>query len=169
MDPDERVRTLVSSKRESHREVAPHVVAPRLDLTEGVAYTSAAEAKRAKRDLINELLAQGHWVNGRGTPFHVYVIELADGVGTKTGRRDRPWLYVGETSKDPQDRINQHRDGAMRGRRRIYNKDANRHFVRARKDLYEDLPTVFTREKSRQLEEETALRLKSEGYSVIWG
>lgn len=169
LDPGERVRTLASSKYLSHRNLAPHVICARPDLYDDQEFTSTEEAKRAKRNLIERLWAEGHWVNESGTAFHVYVIELSNGVGIKTGRRDLPWLYVGETSKNPRDRILQHKEGAMKGRRRIYNRSAHEHYVCPREDLYGSIPAVFTRGESRQLEAKTALRLETEGYSVIWG
>lgn len=66
----------------------------------------------AKSETIERLRQKGHRVNGVATAYHVYVIEMDDEVGQKGGDPSLPWLYVGQSSKDPTMRIEEHRSRA---------------------------------------------------------
>jgi hypothetical protein len=168
-DPEKRIETLVRSKRKALQEIARHVVRPRQDLCSGGEFTSSTSARAAKGQAVRDLRAQGHWVNGRGDLYRIYVVELDDDVGPKTGRSDMPWLYVGETGLDPKVRIEQHRTGAHNRKGKLYAKVVRDHFVRVRQDLSADIPPVHTRPASKQREAETAASLEAQGYSVRWG
>ena len=72
------------------------------------------EARRQKRKLINKLGNQGYTVNGDIRVWRLYVIELDDGVGPRADERFS-WIYVGETTRDPQDRFEQHKRAPATG------------------------------------------------------
>jgi len=100
------------------------------------------------------------------TAYHVYVIELDDGIGRKRGDPSLPWLYVGQSSKDPLTRIDEHRLGARNSRCPLFSKVARRHFVCGRPDIYDLIGPVFTQVDAVELERQTASVLRKAGFSV---
>ena len=168
-EPGYRIATLAQSKRAALREIAPYVVRARPDLCTQQAYPDPESASAAKAAAIRKLKGLGHWVNGAGAVYKVYVVELDDDVGPKTGSPNKPWLYVGETALEPAQRIAQHRSGARNKRGRLFNKHVKDHFVRVREDLSESIAPVHTREASVALEGATVRLLERQGYSVKWG
>ena len=165
-DPLERVASLGSSKKKRLQDAAGRLIRSRQDLCENVDYTTEAEARNAKERIVKQLRGDGHRVNGVGSVFYVYVIEMDDDVGPKTGDLDKPWLYVGETSLLPVERIRQHQSGARNKKGPIHSKRAFQHFVRGRPDLFKDIPPVHSRQASVELERQTAANLRDQGYSV---
>ena len=140
---------------------------PRLDLCAN--YPPAPtrnDAKRQQGKLARKLRRRGYRVNGNDTRHWVYVIELDDAVGPKTGAPDKPWLYVGSTSKPVEERIREHRDGVRNAKGPLFSKVAHRHFKRGRPDLYRDLEVTYLREDAIRLEAQVADALRHEGYSV---
>jgi hypothetical protein len=167
IEPAERIATLSRSRVPSNRKIAACLLRQRPDLARDAVFRDRESANTAKRLLVEELRSRGHWVNGRGDAFRVYVIELDDTVGPKKGDPSLPWLYVGETAIDPVQRIDQHRIGARNARGPIFSRRANAHFVRGRPDLYEEISLVHSRSASKALERKTATTLRQLGYSVI--
>jgi hypothetical protein len=78
-----------------------------------------------------------------------------------------PWLYVGETSIEPEERIEQHRTAARNSRGPLFSRRAYRYFVRPRPDLYERIPPVHSRKESQVREALVASTLSAQGFSVI--
>ena len=168
-DPEVRVQTLGKSKRSIYREIAPHVVRSRPDLSGDIDYPDVDAARSAKDALIRTLRAKGHRVNGVGEIYRVYVIELDSDLGPKQGDTKKPWLYVGETSLTPEARIEQHRVAYRNAKGPLHSKTAFKHFVRGRPDLYRGIAPVHTRKESKRLEKRTVNSLMHRGFSVWWG
>lgn len=126
--------------------------------------TTAADAKRQRVKLRTKLMRLGYTVAGDTTVWHVYVIELDDGT-----ERDRPWVYVGETSKTPEQRFEEHRSGARNGRGRLYSTVVRRHGVRLRPDLVLGQKVLFTASDAKAEEAALADRLREAGYEVAGG
>jgi hypothetical protein len=166
MEPEDRLRRLKDSRRKTFRELADAFVAPRPELTPRRSWPTPTEALSAKAQTVTDLRRQGHRVNGVGAVRRVYVIELDDEVGPKKGSSSLPWLYVGESSKSPMDRVEEHRNGARNQHGPLFSRVAHRHFGRARPDLHHDIAPVFSQAESRELERLTATRLRRAGYSV---
>ena len=99
-----------------------------------------------------------------GDRYRVYVILLRDGVGPRTCA-DKPRIYVGQTSKDIEERFREHRDGVRNGNGPLYSRVVHRFGVRLMPELYEAIPCVHSLEEAQQLEKDVARRLELEGYS----
>ena len=112
------------------------------------------------------------------TAYRVYVIELARKVFTED-RRFREanpqyngvleCLYVGQTSKTPQERFAQHKTGALSKKGHKLSSDIVRKYGRyLRPSLYQDIGPL-TRAEALEVEEGLALELRRKGYAVWWG
>jgi hypothetical protein len=107
----------------------------------------------AKRDADQSgLTERSHWV---------YAIELKDSVGARQG--DLPWVYVGETTKTPEKRFDEHCAG-VRESGAVYH-----HGLKLRPDLYKDQPILRSEDEAKAYEKYLWTRLQAEGYSVKGG
>jgi len=126
--------------------------------------TSAAVARRRRDEQIEKYIRRGHFVNN-GEKFHVYVIDLKqDHLKTQPAKGH---VYVGRTSKTPEERFKQHM-----GEKPLVGKDkrskvVKRLGVRLNYDLMPK--SVSTETQSIQFEKDWAKRLKDHGYRVEAG
>lgn len=88
--------------------------------------------------------------------FHTYVIELTTIPGA---------VYVGETSKTPEERLAQHHE-AGRLAARVFRRGAR---GRLRPDLCGRRASFATREAAKRAERRLAERLERRGWRVYWG
>jgi Uri superfamily endonuclease len=103
-----------------------------------------------------------------GHCYRVYVILLRD-VRPRTVS-DKPWVYVGQTAKDIEERFNEHITGARtHGGQPLYSRVVHKYGERLLPALYESIPCVYLFEDALRLEKEVAERLAAEGYSVTGG
>ena len=93
--------------------------------------------------------------------YWVYVVELADAVGPREGHL--PWVYVGLTSKTPEERLAEHKAGVRHSRY------VQKHERGLRPDLYEDQPILRTYDEGRAYEPYLASRLHAQGYPFKGG
>lgn len=77
-------------------------------------------------------------------------------------RSDMPCVYVGQTSRDPEERFEHHMAGGKLSAPIVRN-----HGVRPLPDLYKDLNPVPATEREEQ-EERLALDLQEQGYGAWW-
>ncbi len=109
------------------------------------------------------------------TAYHVYVIELSRKVFTED-RRFREanpqyngvleCLYVGQTSKTPQERFQQHRSGYRNAKGHKLSSEIVRKYGRyLRPSLYQDIGPL-TRAEALEVEKGLALELRRKGYAV---
>lgn len=112
------------------------------------------------------------------TVHTVYVIELARKVFTED-RRFREanpqyngvleCLYVGQTSKTPQERFAQHKSVARSKKGHKLSSDIVRKYGRyLRPSLYQDIGPL-SRAEALEVEKGLALELRQKGYAVWWG
>ena len=126
--------------------------------------TSLEVARRRCDEQIEKYIRRGHFVNN-GEKFHVYVIDLKqDHLKTQPAKGH---VYVGRTSKTPEERFKQHM-----GEKPLVGKDkrskvVKRLGVRLNYDLMPK--SVSTETQSIQLEKDWAKRLKDRGYRVEAG
>ena len=107
--------------------------------------------------------------------YHVYVVELSKKVFTENAkfRSANPQyngvlecLYVGMTSKTPQERFQQHRSGAYSKKGvRISSNIVRKYGLYLRPSLYEHL-SPNSREQALQMEKELAMKLRRQRYAV---
>jgi hypothetical protein len=104
-------------------------------------------------------------------PYTCYVIELDPEVliskrfcaRNPDRRTDKPCVYVGMTSKTPEERFADHKRGYK------CNRYAMRYGIKLRPRLYRNLQDFATSDEARAAEERLALRLRRRGYAVWWG
>lgn len=163
VDLETRWESLERSKR--HRWLRGHIRDLRRDLCIETELESREEANTQKHSLIKRLLSEGYTVNRNVSVWTVYVIELES---EKLADGEIGYVYVGETSKDPQVRFQQHIGKARNGLTRLYSPTVARLGKRLRPDLS---PTekYFDSTSSKEAEAAWAEHLRSLGYKVAGG
>lgn len=91
--------------------------------------------------------------------YNVYVIEL-DPVLRKG---EKPAVYVGETTKTPSERFEQHKSGHKSS------KWVRNYGVKLRPRLYRNYNPIATREEAKAVEKRLSEKLRSRGYTVFGG
>lgn len=143
--------------------MAGHVAALRPDLTVNFGPTTENEARRQQRKLRRKLRRQGYTVDRDLTVWRTYVIELD---GSQRDEVGEGWVYVGQTSKTPEERFVEHTTGKRNGRGRLYSGVVFRHGVRLRPDLVVPDPVLCSKEDALAAEQRLARRLTRLGYRV---
>jgi hypothetical protein len=142
-----------------------HIVQLRPDLAPAKAYKSREDVKTACAKLVKKLRSQGFTVNRNTQVWNVYVIELDETAVTNPGHG---YVYVGETSRTPEERFKQHRDGARNKKGRLYANVVKKHGVKLRPDLAPDTK-FFDQASAKRGEKERFELLKSKGFNVKGG
>ncbi len=100
--------------------------------------------------------------------YIVYVIELDDAVCKKrdcpSRRAGKPHVYVGETSKSPEERFAVHKAGGFHSARVVF-----KHGIRLRPRLARGWGPYETREEVRAAEADLAARLRKRNFCVFGG
>ena len=137
------------------------------DLSKALDTSRKFVAEAEKKSLISRLSAQGYTVNRDERVWTVYVVELDN-----TGIADAEvgYVYVGQTSLTPEQRVQQHlADSRTRdGRASLSVKVVRERFVRLRMDLAPQ-EKQYSDWASRAAEEQCARRLRDLGYLVAGG
>ena len=100
--------------------------------------------------------------------YYVYVIELDQVVGDKRKFRTKNpsfirgnnCVYVGQTTRKPSLRFEQHKEGYKS------NKYAKYYGLKLRPDLYEKYNPIPTRKDAEEIEEMLGEELRNQGYGV---
>lgn len=146
--------------------VRGHVVGLRKDLMVDGEFVTSDAAKVAKKITRKLLQSFGYTVNLNTSVWSTYVVQLDESAIDDPGSG---WVYVGETSVTPEERLDQHRSGARNRRGRLYSKKVRDHGLYLRRDLMEGLPIHYSMEASKLAEAEVAESLRSIGYRVEGG
>ena len=161
--PEERFATIQRSKKKHW--YTEHVKRLRTDLVSSRTYKSSEDAKQALTKLVKRLTSEGYTVNRNTQVWTVYVVELD---GSAVSNPGKGYLYVGETSRTPEERFKQHRDGARNKHGRLYAGVVKQHGVRLRPDLA-PRKKYFDQASAKRGEKEHFDLLKSKGYNVKGG
>lgn len=161
--PEERFATIQRTKKKHW--YSEHVKRLRTDLGSSRTYRSSEEAKQALTKLTAKLTSEGYTVNRNTKVWTVYVIELDK---TAISNPGKGYVYVGETSRTPEERFEQHRDGARNKRGPLYAGVVRRHGVRLRPDLA-PRKKYFDQASAKRGEKEHFELLKSRGFNVKGG
>lgn len=161
--PDERFATIQRSKK-IHWYTA-HVLKLRSDLANSRTYKSSEDAREACSKLSKKLTSEGYTVNRNTQVWTVYVIELDK---TAVSNPGKGYVYVGETSRTPEERFKQHRDGARNKNGRLYANVVKQHGVRLRPDLA-PRKKYFDKDAAKRGEKEHFELLKAKGFNVKGG
>lgn len=141
-----------------------HLVRLRDDLVSGP-FLSRDEAKHECRAAIRCLKNEGYTVNRDPRVWTVYVIEL-DPKGCKDPGKG--FVYVGETSKTPEERYKEHIKGKRNKRGRLGSRSVRMYGQRLRMDLAPET-RYFDGPSSKAAEKRWARKLEDEGYKVAGG
>ena len=161
--PEERFATIQRNKKKHW--YTEHVKRLRTDLANSRTYKSDEEAKQALMKLTRKLTSEGYTVNRNTQVWTVYVIELDKTAVTNPGKG---YVYVGETSRTPEERLKQHRDGARNDHGRLYAGIVKQHGVKLRPDLA-PRKKYFDQASAKRGEKEHFELLKSKGFNVKGG
>lgn len=140
----------------------------RTDLSTPLTTSDHAVAKEAMTTVVSLLRSQGFTVNGTSPVWTVYVIEL-DNTGVPGA--EKGYFYVGETSKDPALRFEEHRAnkiGGRNGRTKLASRVVTSRGMRLRMDLAPK-DQCYSKSASKAAEAAWAERLRKRGYKVAGG
>jgi len=107
-------------------------------------------------------------------PYYVYVIEL-DRAFARTSRAkrgnpdadvDKPCIYVGSSSKKPEERFYEHINGKRNERGPLFSRMVFKYGIRLRPGLYQKYNPMITREEAETKEKELTAKFKKRGYTV---
>ena len=106
--------------------------------------------------------------------YSVYVIELKKEFSlTKKAQEhnprqeaDKPCVYVGYTSKTPEQRFKQHMEGARNKRGPLYSRVVFKYGIRLLPNEYERFNPIRTKEEAEKKEKELTEKLRRKGYTV---
>jgi hypothetical protein len=162
VDPEDRFASMRVSKK---RWYSGYVVRLRYDLAPQTHFSTEHRADDAHKKLVKKLKGQGYTVNRDPMVWHVYVVELDKSAVADPGKG---YVYVGETSKTPEERFIEHTTGKRNQRGPLYSSVVLRHGVRLRPDLA-PRRVYFDSASSKRAEKETYDRLEAKGYKVRGG
>lgn len=106
--------------------------------------------------------------------YYVYVIEL-DKAFVSTARAknanpnanpDKPCVYVGMSSKTPEERFDEHISGKRNSKGPLFSRIVFRYGIRLCPRLYEKHNPLSTKEEAIEWEQELARRYRNRGYTV---
>ena len=124
------------------------------------------EAKQQRDELKRQLRTKGYTVNRNTTAYRTYVINLDNPDLKEPGKG---YVYVGQTSKTPEQRLQEHLTGARSGKGHNL---ASRKVFKYGTDLNYDLMTqriYLTQKQALKAERRLAERLRQQGYTVEGG
>lgn len=107
-------------------------------------------------------------------PYYVYMIELDRAFAkTKKAKKenpnadiDKPCIYVGSSSKKPEERFYEHINGVRNIRGPLFSRVVHKYGIRLRPRLYEKHNPMTTREEAQAKERELTVKYRERGYTV---
>ena len=124
------------------------------------------EAIQRRDDLKRQLRTKGYTVNQITTAYRIYVIDLHNPDLEDTGKG---YVYVGQTSKTPEVRLQEHLTGARSGKG--HNLASRKVFKFGQKLNYKLMTSrvYLTKKQALKAERRLAERLRKQGYIVEGG
>ena len=167
-NPIQRMEKLADGSLDHSKFAQTYGIEPRMDLLETLpaeigaleSYRKKDDASKVRAQVRDHLLDQGYVVADARTDevYTIYIINLVD--DSVSDPSPGKWVYVGETSKTPEERFDEHKNGIKD------NKAAREHGRDLNYDLMKDVPQVRFRQDSQWLEADTGEKLRSRGYVV---
>lgn len=142
-----------------------HLLKIRHDLAPSRSFDTPETSDIELKKVIRHLTSEGYTVNRDTRVWQVYVVELDSSAIKEPGEG---FVYVGQTSKDPQDRLNIHLSQARNSRGPLYSRVVSRHGIRLLPELAPER-IFFDAESAKGAEAEHAEFLRSIGYNVRGG
>ena len=162
VEPGKRFEALRKGKGPSW--LRGHTVALRSDLGSGP-FLLRDEIKPELRMAVRCLKSEGYTVNRDPAVWTVYVIEL-----DPKGCRDpgKGFVYVGMTSKTPEERFEEHVEGRRNKRGPLFSPVVRKFGRRLRMDLAPDTK-FFDLDSAKAAEKRWCRKMKDEGYRAVGG
>ncbi len=167
-NPIQRMEKLTNGSLDHSKFAQTYGIEPRMDLLETLpaeigaleSYRKKDDASKVRAQVRDHLLGLGYVLDpANGNEIYtIYIINLID--ESAPDPAPGKWVYVGETSKTPEDRFDEHKSGTRD------NKAAREHGRDLNYDLMKDFPQVRFRQDSEWLEADTGEELRSRGYVV---
>lgn len=161
--PEARFKAIQGNKKLSW--YAKHIKQLRPDLALATIFHSKKRADAAYKKLVKELGKQRFTVNKDTRVWSVYVIEINTAAIPNPGKGV---FYVGETSKTPEERFEEHIEGKRNKKIRLYSPFVFKHKGKLRPDLAPKCK-YFSQKCSEKAEKEHFNLLKAQGYIVEGG
>ena len=170
-EPIHRMEKLADGSLDHSMFAQTYGIEPRTDLLETMpaeigaleSYRKKDDASEVRAQVRDHLLDQGYVLdpaNGNET-YTIYIINLID--ESAPDPAPGKWVYVGETSKTPEERFDEHKNGIRDNKAaREYGRDLNY-------ELMKDIPQVRFKLDSKCLEAQTGEELRGRGYVVEGG
>ena len=167
-NPIQRMEKLADGSLDHSKFAQTYGIEPRMDLLETMpaeigaleSYRKKDDASEVRAQVRDHLLDQGYVVADARTDevYTIYIVNLVDDSAPdpSLGR----WVYVGETSKTPEKRFDEHKNGIRD------NKAAREHGRDLNYDLMKDIPQVRFKQDSKWLEAHAGEKLRDCGYKV---
>ncbi len=173
-DPVQWMKKLTDGSLDHSKFAQTYGIEPRMDLLETLpeefgaleSYrktdddSAAGVASKVRAQVRDHLLDQGYVVADARTDevYTIYIINLVD--DSAPDPSPGKWVYVGETSKTPEKRFDEHKNGIKD------NKAARDHGRDLNYDLMKRIPQVRFRQDSKWLEAHAGEKLRDCGYVV---
>jgi hypothetical protein len=108
------------------------------------------------------------------TKYYVYVIELDKEFALTTKAREanpkqdlkKPCIYVGSSSKTPEERFREHIKGARNSRGPLFSRVVYRYGKRLLPNEYRKYNPISTREEAQEMEKNLTEEYRKRGYTV---
>jgi hypothetical protein len=139
-----------------------HSIRLRTDLTSGP-FCLREDARKKRRMAVKCLKGKGYTVNRDANVWTVYVIEL-DPKGCKDPGKG--FVYVGMTSKTPEERFEEHIKGKRNKRGPLFSPIVRKFGLRLRMDLAPDTK-YFDLASAKAAETRWCLKMRDEGYNAV--
>ncbi len=167
-NPIGRMEKLADGSLDHSKFAQTYGIEPRMDLLETMpaefgaleSYRKKDDASKVRAQVRDHLLDQGYVLdpaNGNET-YTIYIVNLVDDPAPDPS--PGKWVYVGETSKTPEERFDEHKNGIRA------NKDVREHGRDLNYDLMKRIPQVRFKQDSKWLEADTGEKMRSRGYVV---
>ena len=167
-NPIQRMEKLTNGSLDHSKFAQTYGIEPRMDLLETLpaeigaleSYRKKDDASEVRAQVRDHLLDQGYVLdpaNGNET-YTIYIVNLV----SESGSDPVPgkWVYVGETSKTPEERFDEHKNGIRDNKAtRDHGRDLNY-------DLMKHIPQVRFKQDSKWLEAHAGEKLRDCGYKV---
>ena len=173
-DPVRWMKKLTDGSLDHSKFAQSYGIEPRMDLLETLpeelgaleSYrktddaSAAGVASEVRAQVRDHLLGLGYVVADARTDevYTIYIINLVD--ESAPDPSPGKWVYVGETSKTPEERFDEHKNGIRD------NKAAREHGRDLNYDLMKDIPQLRFKQDSKRLEAQTGEELRGRGYVV---
>ena len=170
-DPEELIEKLNSGSAHGSEFAEIHPIRPRLDLLADLpravrgpaVHPNKSAARKQMQTIKRHLIELGYVVdtNKGNSIYTVYVINLRDTAGPRVG--PHRWVYVGQTTRTPSERLKQHLAGYKASRH------VRKHGIGLNRRLYRKVPQTRFKQDALKLEARLANDLKRRGFNVLGG